>query len=367
MGKGILILILGTIGIFGYINLNINTNLTQATETAAECFAENRSMNICNCTVECLLSKLGDDNNFRCSNFEAIGCGGSDAKSKYRIVDTLVGTDSLVKIQVKVDYFNAKDSCTVLARMPNSGFGIPLKSAIMTNNNVHIQGNMTVDGRDHDLNGNVISNNGIYAFWSTGNFSTTPSLNVGGTDENFIDYPVSTPGDPNIIKTNKIWPDGYPDSPDKVMGGEKLGFSEGTLKKIAQSGLNGSQYTTNPNTLIYPLKGVTYVEADYWKKGKITGSGIFVMCNSAGNSILDTPEGNFAGIIIADDLNHIHLTRLLGAVVTLTNFPSAGKGIGSGKGSILYSEKALFNATKSMQKLDYGFGKHRVSVISWLE
>ncbi|MFQ5989889.1 MAG: hypothetical protein ACE5K9_08240 [Candidatus Methylomirabilales bacterium] len=51
----------------------------------------------------------------------------------------------------------------------------------------------------------------------------------------------------------------------------------------------------------------------------------------------------FKGLLIADDIVHIH-SRIIGAVVSLTLGPSSGNVLGNGSGEVLYSNEALANA-----------------------
>ncbi len=125
-------------------------------------------------------------------------------------------------------------------------------------------------------------------------------------------------------------------------------FAEGTLKTIAQSGRKGSQYVTDPSQLTLPLSGVTYVElppGEIWGDTEVVdfgnGSGILVVHNAATNAaIKNLNYGSFKGVIIADDLVHIH-NRILGGIVTLTPAPSEGNCIGNGTGDVFYSSQAV--------------------------
>lgn len=145
----------------------------------------------------------------------------------------------------------------------------------------------------------------------------------------------------NIMGSNPL-------SPDSLMGGPLNGYPEGTLKAIAMSGAGGSQYTTNPATLTYPPRGVTYVElpdGGLWNSANITGSGILVVHNSKVNAgIKNLNTGPFKGILLADDIVHVHCD-IIGAVIAISSSPSSGNCIGNGSGRILYSGDAVTNAT----------------------
>ena len=71
---------------------------------------------------------------------------------------------------------------------------------------------------------------------------------------------------------------------------------------------------------------------------------MLVVHNSWTNAaIKNMNSGTFKGLIIADDIDKIHM-NIIGAVVSLTTSPS-GNCIGNGTGSVLYSIAALEQAT----------------------
>lgn len=210
--------------------------------------------------------------------------------------------------------------------------------AITTAGPVGANGEITIDGRDHALDGTVIPNSGTYGLYTNDLLDQSGSAFVGGT--NVVDYAPVNPGDPNIIQENGTDAEVTPDA--------VVGLSEGDLKELALSGIAGSQYVTDPANLIGPLSGVTYVElpaGDTWTLGDNlildAGTGILVVHNSTTDAkIKNMNEGTFRGLIIADDIVHIHAT-IIGALVSLTSSPSEGNVIGNGSGNILYSSAAL--------------------------
>jgi len=112
---------------------------------------------------------------------------------------------------------------------------------------------------------------------------------------------------------------------------------------------------------------VTYVELPVggeWKPiyfGEVS-SGILVVHNSAGNAKMkDIDSGTFSGLIIADDIEHVHAT-IIGAVVSLTTAPN-GNYIGNGNGEILYSSEAIMEAKESARQAISG----DYSIVSYWE
>jgi hypothetical protein len=183
-----------------------------------------------------------------------------------------------------------------------------------------------------------------------------------------VDIAPAKPEDPSIFLETQVYPEGYPDTPDSILGGTENGYPPGFLKAFAQNGDAGSQYVTNPAALTYPLKGITFVElpsGGEWIAANITGTGILIVHNNSTNAIIkNIITGPFEGLLIADDIIHIH-TDILGSVIGLSPAPSEGNCIGNGSGQVLYSSKAIRNATGNLTNglLErYGFDRRRLSV-----
>ena len=119
-------------------------------------------------------------------------------------------------------------------------------------------------------------------------------------------------------------------------------------------GVNGSQYTTDPSTLTYPLRGITYVELpDMGSWSPIDfglySSGILIVHNSQGNALMNNlNSGVFRGLIISDDMLHIH-NLILGGVFLLTDHPRDGNCIGNGSGTLLMSKELILQALETAQ------------------
>ncbi|MCZ6676886.1 MAG: hypothetical protein O7E52_06515, partial [Candidatus Poribacteria bacterium] len=221
-----------------------------------------------------------------------------------------------------------------------------VRAAIVTAGPVKTLGNLTVDGRNHDMDGNLIPATGMPGISTMQACVQKGNSKVGGTDV-AVDYAPSKPGDPLVIETNVDWTaeGGFPDTPDQFMG-----LPPDTLKSIAQSGNNGSQYVTDPSLLTFPLAGVTYVElpsGEIWQSIHFgDSSGVIVVHNDSKDAIIkNLNTGSFKGILIADDIVHIHCD-IIGVVISLTPAPSAGNCIGNGSGDVLYSAQAISTATQ---------------------
>ena len=217
------------------------------------------------------------------------------------------------------------------------------RGAVTTNYNVGILGTITVDGRDHDIDGNLIigATSGKFGISTVGSFDQGGNGAVGGTNLSSTSYaPTAHTYEDSTVEHNAIWTP--PLTPDAA-----LGLSEGTLKAYAQSGANGSQYVTDQATLAHPqaLSGVTYLElpsGTAWQSIDFgNSSGILIVHNSDRSAIVKNANGGtFKGIVIADDYVHSH-NNIIGALISLSTNPSSGNVLGNGSGSILYSAAAI--------------------------
>jgi hypothetical protein len=222
-----------------------------------------------------------------------------------------------------------------------SAAGMTPRAVVMAAGPVKTLGALVVDGRDHNLSEAFIPHSGVLGVSTEQTFQQSGASKVGGTAGG-ADYCPSKPGNPAVIETSANWSaqGGFPNTPDKVVG-----LPEGTLLAIAQSGVNGSQYVTDAASLSFPLSGVTYVEipsGGEWVAVHFSDStGILVVHNASTDAVIkNLNTGSFQGLLIADDIVHIHCT-ILGAVVNLSAAPSSGNCIGNGSGDVLYSSEAI--------------------------
>ena len=84
------------------------------------------------------------------------------------------------------------------------------------------------------------------------------------------------------------------------------------------------------------------------------------------NAVIKTPLGTFKGIVISDDVDKWQGT-LLGAIFSLTPTPEQTWLLGNSTGYVKFSREAISNALKFAHPLGFGYGKHRVPIVSWLE
>ncbi|MGD8779944.1 MAG: hypothetical protein PVH88_13400 [Ignavibacteria bacterium] len=348
----------------------MNSKISKATEDVSKYYGHTRARNIANSTVEMLIAMVGDNDSLRVNSATSINL--MNGTASYTITDTTISSTDYIKIKVNASYFGETHNTEVLVTIPTNGTGFmpaAVQAAVTTNNPVKTLGTLQVDGREHDINGNLIGGSGTLAIWTTGTVSRSGNSKYASYSSGCT-YPLAK-STANRSAASQVYSGGYPDTPDSILGGTANGFPPGTLKSYAQGGENGSQYVTNPVSLTYPLGGVTYVElssGSIWNSANITGEGILIVHNSSTNAIIkNLNTGPFKGLLIADDIVHVHCD-IIGAVIGLTPSPSDGNCIGNGSGRILYSSEAITGATAlDDESINYGFGEKRINIDRWYE
>jgi hypothetical protein len=403
MGKALMIMILGSTMTLSVIRLNIMQTISLVNTNAIVQYENVQARNLSNSWVNMLLSRVADDSEYRTNGYMSEYI--TDGSVSYRISDTVFSEgDTLLKIQVDLNYKGYPKSVTTFSRsaiadgwVPSSVRGAWTANADL-NNTIS---DMFIDGRDHDLNKNVVPNVGIPGISSSTAFRNDDNAAIGGT-VNGEDYVPTSPENRDIIEEFHSWNGSFPESPDEI-----LGYPEGTLRAIAQSGAGGSQYVYNPKdtdiderVLSFPLNGVTYIELTdgVERKLKIQGpgnSGIVIVhgpgatsrlggvkieelkvgknetivCHNWGQigeatkiihkdaladhllhgDIQETCGANythFQGLIITDYSFHHHLD-ILGAIIQLSpNLEDSRNCNGNADHWVKYSRQAIETATK---------------------
>jgi len=382
MGQQVIITVLGMMVVVGIVVNQTNTSIVNATEQSVVYFAETQSKNISFSTSQLLMVKLAKDPTLRINTKETSQLFGGDVE--YTVKESSYEGDSVIVIAVRSIFRDDTSYSTIhLDKAASEEVGFVPKavkgSLSMRSWFTFSTGHFTLDGRDHDKDGNLIPGGG----GTFGVFTTGFALGFGNTMVGGFDGVNSLlPSRPPLSGAFKLLGSStdIADQPDDVMGGAENGYPQGTLKTLAKTGIDGSQYVTDPSQLKTPLKGITYVElpdgAD-WKNADIEGEGMLIVSNSKGNAeIKNVKNGTFKGVLVADQITKLD-TRVLGSVVTLSK--TVGY-IGSGDGEVLYSSDAIKNATKTASSIlaqntgkvklnlkNFGFGKTRMFVRNWYE
>lgn len=361
-GRAIILLVVGIIIVSSMILFRIEAASTKIVSNSAGYYKRQMARNIAQTGVNLGLRQLGNSRTYRTSGWSVSMLGGSCTITVFDT--TFTGLDSIVGIRAIGTSSDSTAASAAFGYFPQPGVPSGIKGLLTLRSSNTVNGSITMDGRDHDTLGNLIPTSGTWGVWTIApTFTISGGASVGGTVSG-VDYaPSSLSPNPAILLNGTFSPGSYPTTPDSVFGGASKGFPEGTLKALAKSGIAGSQYVSNPALLKFPLSGITYVETPLaspaWAPATIPGSGILIVHNSAETAQLTNALGQFAGIVMADDVTRIHGT-VIGAIVTFTTAP-AGNVFGNGSASILYSRRAISNA---FGLLSNGTG---LKVIAWWE
>ncbi|KMQ50106.1 hypothetical protein CHISP_2966 [Chitinispirillum alkaliphilum] len=240
---------------------------------------------------------------------------------------------------------DAKAIHTVASLEPHIQFPFPnVRGAVTARSNINVRGNITIDGRDHDANGNLVGE-GLYGVSTCGVMTTDGNPHVGGAGHE--------PYRANHISDDirsEIVEEGAPvseifDSPEAF-----LGVPAGSLDQYRVS-----EYTT-------PFRGIYYISDDFVGPLHFEDSyGILIVHNSSKTAELQINTGNFTGIIITDRMARIAgEAEVLGAVVTLTDGEVST--FGTGTALIRYSSEVLANLNNYLDNL-----RRSVNEVSWRE
>ncbi len=356
-GKAVLVLVVGIIIIVGTVMFNIEAASTRIVRNFGDYYQRQTTQNIAQAGMNLALTSLSTDRSWR-AGYNKLST--SEGTVSVSLSNQLLGGMNVVKLLSvgETDFGSSmrrKDTCVVYVR--DEGYKPDAARALLTLNAIGaINGTITVDGRNFDLAGNLIPGTGVPGIWSTmGGFSVGGSAMVGGTAGGVDLAPAKVPLG-GALALGQVYKNGFPLTPDLAMSGVTagLGLPDGALKLIAQSGIDGSQYVTDPAYLKYPLTGVTYVEMpsnnpkNSWSSADIRGKGILVVHNTAQNAELKNTKGNFQGLIVADDMTNFH-ADFLGCIVVLKSVLS-GNIMGNGNATMRYSDLAIKNATKTVTK-----------------
>lgn len=367
MGRNALILVLGFAIITGAMRLSLSSGERRVSQIAYDRFEEYTARNAAHSGVQLALDSIRYDPEWR-AGYTDLSLFGADVDVQVydEISDTTLGKDSL---RIAAQGAMGGDSAEVILTvwLKHQEFDTHIVSVLNANSNVKTLGTMVIDGRDHDKDGNLLPNQGTYAVVTTGAYDPEANTTLYGTSAEGLDLGPFHKNDDwtPIVLQNYVWPEGFPQTPEEVLGGEEYGITPDLFKLIAMSGRNGSQYVTDPDDLLFPLRGITYVELESggtWSANLGDYSeGLIIAHNSDMTAEMSNVNTSlFKGLIIADDMEHLH-GDFLGAVFVLRD-PLSGNCIGNGNADLLYSKKVIEEVIE-----DIHLNKVIISVLDYWE
>ena len=99
MGKAVLIFLLGSMAIFGVINIFNNNNVKRALGTSVNYYSDTRARNIGNSAMQMILSQLADSNTWRVTTAQSLNM--LNGVARYTVVDSSTpNTSGLAKVTV---------------------------------------------------------------------------------------------------------------------------------------------------------------------------------------------------------------------------------------------------------------------------
>ena len=244
-------------------------------------------------------------------------------------------------------------------RIAKRTMNIQAPAALTSNSSANLTGNITIDGRNHSINGTLNSNNG-----NTGACDENkPAVTLTDSTEYVDDQgSVALDGHSSYASNNPPYTDKNANivyvTPEDV-----LGLEPGDLDAIMQ---NADTYTA-PDSIV----GMVYVDGDYGSGAAggstVNGTGVLIVHNPLFNPREHDPNdplydaakaadpdyapanlgningGTFHGLIIADKIERINGNiNIIGAVVSLSEIDITI--VGNGTAEVLYSCPGLQQA-----------------------
>lgn len=339
MGKSTLIVVLGMAAIIGVFLLRLNANSKENVSTTVDMFEQTQARLIANSGVEVFLEKLKANMNMLGNTYT----GNNLFDGTYDV--ELTGVDTLVNVKSTAKFLNTTHTSIVQARADKLPF-FPAPGAMYVSadavNNVKINGNITVSGYNHSIDG-VILNDGNdlpgIAVDEAEHVTTIKNSISGSADVEGYG------GDPSVhTVTNEVdWEEYALDvesNPDIILN------STSQLNQLSDLGT-----VAQPKT--------TFVNGDIVFNSNLTGCGILVV---NGNLKIN---GNFTyrGIIIAYQNSEITTNlngngKVYGAMIVAGK--SANLQISNGNFKLLYSQPALQHVANLLKT-------RRFKILSWWE
>lgn len=339
MGKGLLIVALGMSVIISFFILKLNANSKQNLSTTVNMFEQTQARLIANSGVEVFLEKLKHDRSMMNKSFNDNSLFGGT----YDI--TISGPDSLVQVTSSARFMSVQHTTIVEAqtdRLPLFPLPAAMYVASESVSKAKINGNITISGYDHDINGNIMNNGSDLLGIAVDNPADVPIIlsNIGGsaTVEGIGGNP-SVSAVTNAIDW-ELYAEDVANNPDIIIN------SVGDLLKYQNLGT-----TEDPKTV--------FVNGDIQISNDLEGCGILVV----NGNLKINDSFTYRGIIIAYKDSEIK-TELNGEANVYGGMIIAGTSaqlyISNGTFDLSYSQEALQTIGRLLKT-------RRFNIVSWWE
>jgi len=336
MGRALLIIVIGVAALLSILKANMSSNSSQEVDNSVNFFKKNQARLVANSGIEVYLEKLRRDKDLT-GHFEDNSLMGG----KYDI--DISGPDSALQIVSNSTFYGTTHRSFVLAKrtpvkMPTINSAMYINS---TGLNLNLNGNMKIDGNDHNTDG-----------------SPGPNPSVPGVG---LDSPADSAYFANNIKSkisNDILGQGgapsirsIPDTTDWLAITEALIFAADIT---VPSGTYSSEVTFG--TPSEPK--ITYLNGDVHLSAGFEGDGIMIV---NGNLEMDG-NSKFRGIILVYKNSSIEC-NIEGSGGMYGGIILAGTNVNirsTGNSSFFYSSQALANAQAKLKS-------SRFEIVDWWE
>ncbi|MBU2447500.1 MAG: FapA family protein [Bacteroidetes bacterium] len=293
MGRMIILLLLGSIGIFGLVSINVNKSTTDATKNAADYYKDVNARNIANSMIQMLHNKLSDSTEYRVNS--TLEKSMFDGTAAYRVVDTVFAGDTLVKIQVTSTYLGVTRTATSYVKVTSSGTTTPppafMKYAVMSNGNLNLNGNITLtDYNNNNWNANIHTN---------GNFEMSGNNSIDG----FLSYVGNATSNPPSRLNTNIHPNQNPEelpNRSQVSHIDMPTFNPDSYLSIATDIFMGNKsYSGSISLGTQENPKIIYISGNLTISGTVSGYGMFIVkgnVTATGNVTVSSPDVNVNNI-----------------------------------------------------------------------
>ena len=352
MGKSILIIILGVSLIIGFVILKLNTNATSGVETTMNKFDQTHARLIANSGIEIYLEKLKLDRSMLNNSFP----NNNLFNGTYDI--WITGPDSFVTVKSVATFMDSITHTSIVEARADRIKVEPSRAALYLasqtigstkhNPNTTINGNINIDGHDH---------NHIAPYDSVPGNPSVPGIGVDGVQQR--DTVIAM-----IAKNKDAHIDGYGGPPSvHVVPDDSVNWAEYALELANNPDIQiplppKAKKLTDWGTLASPK--VTFVHGDITINNADVSSGCGILVVDGSLTVL----GNFTYVGLVISYKETLVLGGGGTVTIVGSLVGAGTEIdltnNLGNFSILYSSSAL-------SLIDNLIQTKRFEILSWWE